>query len=534
MMSHPELKDAILPPTVDHHMVKHIFSLLDCPEIEDQVIVRKMAALDFINRIFAVDQNCKMREIFLENGIYQKLNFILDKSAYKNDKHSLILSTASLSLVNHLLSTPTKPHKSTIPLHFLEYFLTIISENKLDSPVKLAVSCLCFLNWEEFKMRNYFIHLFGFETLLKTAKCSTRDVMIDIIKVFANFVIKVKHNTKVHLISVGILKYIVEICDMYLQNKIQFGGNADNLLRQCMIFLNNFMFKFYRGKLEFYKLGGMKIITKLYFVHTDEKFCKIFIERILKILLYSNSQRKHSDFFIYMKSGKPTLRKRYPPALKLVEESLSDRQLQTDIILWNKSSTQSKEVIRSYEIKSVVPFVSDSTHAIMPKSTSFPAQIDEVGIIACGMLNCQKNCTIYFGINYNSQKVEGINVDRDMKDKFRLACDTIFNTLMKPTVYMSSNVDVEFIPIKNGENVIPDLFIAEILIKPYSDFFSFKNKTYFRYNSETILINAEMLQLLVIMDESKQWRRKEEKWLKKLNELKASRRVGICQPESLS
>lgn len=63
----------------------------------------------------------------------------------------------------------------------------------------------------------------------------------------------------------SLLHMFSEICDMYLQNKIQFGGNADNLLRQCMIFLNNFMFKFYRGKLEFYKLGGKFLKASILF-----------------------------------------------------------------------------------------------------------------------------------------------------------------------------------------------------------------------------------------------------------------------------
>lgn len=64
---------------------------------------------------------------------------------------------------------------------------------------------------------------------------------------------------------ISLLHMFSEICDMYLQNKIQFGGNADNLLRQCMIFLNNFMFKFYRGKLEFYKLGGKFLKASILF-----------------------------------------------------------------------------------------------------------------------------------------------------------------------------------------------------------------------------------------------------------------------------
>ena len=160
-MSHLKLADAVLPKTINSHQVEYLLSLLDCPENEDSLMIRKIAAFDFIYRIFAADQDGKSRQMFLENGIYQKLNCIMKESINKNDKHSLLITTTSISLVYLLLSIPIK-HELTIPLSFLEYFLTIISENKLDSCIQPAISCLCLLNWTDINISKFFFLSFLF------------------------------------------------------------------------------------------------------------------------------------------------------------------------------------------------------------------------------------------------------------------------------------------------------------------------------------------------------------------------------------
>ena len=51
-------------------------------------------------------------------------------------------------------------------------------------------------------------------------------------------------------------------------------------------------------------------------------------------------------------------------------------------------------------------------------------------------------------------------MDRDAKDKFRISCDNLFYSVMKPSLCLSTNVVCEFVPVKNEEGVIPNLFIA--------------------------------------------------------------------------
>ena len=49
-----------------------------------------------------------------------------------------------------------------------------------------------------------------------------------------------------------------------------------------------------------------------------------------------------------------------------------------------------KECFSFAHLESVVSFVNDFTHAIMPLDVTFQDKLDEVGKIACGLLNSRK------------------------------------------------------------------------------------------------------------------------------------------------
>ncbi|CAI9728745.1 XP_014773205.1PREDICTED: uncharacterized protein LOC106871329 isoform X1 [Octopus vulgaris] len=525
-MAYLLLKGAPLPSEINDVVVKNLIDQFnEDATCNEENIVNEIAILDFINRIFIADQSPDIKMLFMKHGILLKIESVLDKLEEHNGHLFPLLSMASLSVLYHLSTVPKICSAISANQNFVHLLFSALKRNESDYTNKFAVSCLCNFTWFDPDLCLLFDKLSGSEILLKTAKASSQLVKIDVLKIFCNFCLEtnlIKHSA---INSADILKFVIEICNEYLENKLQFGNKVDSLLKYCMLYLSNAIFKNRNIKKHFYILGGTKMIARLLYLCPASMLCRPFIQGVVKHLVYLK-RKDPSQNILKEKLHQHT--KTYLPALRTVEENLADFRLydgcdeDPEMKCTNYLKKSNGYDIREkpfklqdgcYQYGAQVPFIKDTTHAILANKTNW---LTEIGQTVCGMLNSRRNCTLYFGIS-NTYKVVGVHLSREEKDKFRLHCDQIFTQMIKPLII--SNVTVDFKPVLNAKKTSSNLHIIEISTFAQESFHSFKGKCYFRHNGETQLVGAEMLRLMVIGAELEKWKLEEKKWKDELDRL---------------
>ncbi|KAL4219698.1 hypothetical protein ACF0H5_022268 [Mactra antiquata] len=328
------------------------------------------------------------------------------------------------------------------------------------------------------------------------------------------------------LLTIGIVKTLVDTRrEARKTSKIQYSMSNDDklLLARCVMVLTNVLYMQKQCRDLFYQNQGIDTIIRLSLLLDRKEAVYMMCIRVLKVFIGDNSQDGKVSSSLAMK----ILKQKFKEEQNAPPMPESDREMPTTTIEETKdlcdsdgesvmeapvcraprqqiSNTDKGSDSKKYYLGDVIDIYDDFIHEIFPEKSWKDIHQLSFAKHVCGMLNCGKGGTIYFGIDEH-HVVFGLELTRDMKDQFRLGVDRLFNGKLTP-ILLHSKYSIELLPVYDPVThlVIPDHYVLEIKIGSSRGVIytmTGDGSCYYRLGSDTLSLSRQELRNLVVLDE---------------------------------
>lgn len=424
---------------------------------------------------------------------------------------------------------------------------------------KLAASILSNMCQKSIPACEILVELGGIETLETFLHaCPEPETIHYVLRLVTNIAFYSKMSTSIS--NSNLTECVLDV----ISKLLMFPSDSSNVLVACLNCLCNILFKNDTTRDKFYHHEGietvMKVLlqrgsTKSKIYHACTHLLRIFVRKIDTEPSLSLQRKRSLDRQRRSDSGRspPNLNKTHlDPKLKncpsefvkfvqahsvgdinsktasfqsrLYETAWSDDSDEEDSCLVSHTRENSDDITRpvttidathyygqttnnSFILGSEVEFENDTTHELRPNKSIFKVSSSVIAKHVCGLLNSGKGGKIYFGI---SSTVQGVEMNRDDRDEFRIGVDRMMSDKISPCV-LHSMFDVIYTPVVEHDEhtntliAIKDRFVAEVAVKPVSHGIMHTLKDgecFYRFGPHTSQLTAlEMRQLIILEEE---------------------------------